>query len=45
MLSHETVKTRVKRTFAKLGMHDRVQAVFAAYEGGLVAPCDLARER
>ena len=45
VLSHETVKTHVKRTFAKLGVRDRAQAVVAAYEAGLVAPGDSARER
>jgi len=31
-----TVKTHVARIFAKLGLHDRAQAVIAAYESGLV---------
>ena len=35
-LSEGTVKTHVKRVFAKLGLHDRTQAVILAYEVGLV---------
>jgi DNA-binding NarL/FixJ family response regulator len=31
-----TVKTHVARIFAKLDLHDRAQAVIAAYESGLV---------
>jgi DNA-binding NarL/FixJ family response regulator len=37
-LSEGTVKTHVKRIFAKLGLHDRTQAVILAYEVGLVRP-------
>ena len=37
-LSEGTVKTHVKRIFAKLGLHDRTQAVIIAYEVGLVKP-------
>ena len=37
-LSETTVKTHVTRIFAKLGTRDRVQAVVAAYEHGLVRP-------
>jgi len=37
-LSAATVKTHVARIFAKLGLRDRVQAVIAAYETGLVNP-------
>jgi DNA-binding NarL/FixJ family response regulator len=37
-LSSTTVKTHVTRILAKLGLRDRVQAVIAAYETGLIAP-------
>ena len=38
VLSEATVKTHVKRVLRKLGVRDRVHAVVAAYEAGLVAP-------
>lgn len=37
-LSSATVKTHVARILTKLGVRDRVQAVIAAYETGLVQP-------
>lgn len=44
-LGEATVKTYLSRTFAKLGVRDRVQAVVFAYESGLVVPGSEARPR
>jgi DNA-binding NarL/FixJ family response regulator len=38
VVSQHTVKTHVSNVFAKLGVRDRVQAVIAAYESGLIQP-------
>ena len=37
-LGEATVRTHVSSVLAKLGVRNRVQAVVAAYEGGLVQP-------
>ena len=37
-VSEGTVKTHVKRVYAKLDLRDRTQAVIFAYEAGIVDP-------
>lgn len=41
ILGTTTIKTHVGRIFMKLGLHDRAQAVAAAYQSGLVHPGDV----
>lgn len=43
-VSQATVKTHVARILAKLQARDRVQAVIAAYEAGLVTPASATAE-
>ena len=38
ILGETTIKTHVSRVLMKLGVRDRVQAVVAAYESGVVRP-------
>lgn len=42
ILGETTVKTHVSRVLMKLGVRDRVQAVVAAYESGVIRPGKMA---
>jgi DNA-binding NarL/FixJ family response regulator len=44
-LGETTVKTHVSAVFRKLGVRDRVQAVIAAYDAGLVEPGGMPGQR
>jgi DNA-binding NarL/FixJ family response regulator len=43
-LSEPTIKTHLSNVFRKLGVRDRVQAVIAAYDAGLVQPARAGRD-
>ena len=43
-LSAPTIKTHLSNIFRKLGVRDRVQAVIAAYNAGVVEPARAARQ-
>ena len=42
IISEATVKTHASHVFAKIGARDRVQAVIAAYQSGLVTADEQA---
>jgi hypothetical protein len=45
VVSEATVRTHLSRILMKLGLHDRAQAVSAAFKTGLVRPDDTPPAR